>query len=60
LPWLQVWDGKEGDEFRRLGKLYEIDQWPTTILIDRKGVIRAMNLHGAELVRAVRHWLEQP
>jgi thiol-disulfide isomerase/thioredoxin len=56
IEWPQIFDGKgwEND----LSRLYNIYSIPTTILLDRNGVIRYMNLRGHdELEHAVRDLL---
>jgi peroxiredoxin len=62
LPWPQVYDGVEGERVQLgpVGDLYRVHHWPTTVLIDRQGIIRAIDLRGPDLVRGVRQWLAKP
>ncbi|MCK4666119.1 redoxin domain-containing protein [Candidatus Dependentiae bacterium] len=51
MSWCQIADGKGWNS--EFGKFYNIRSIPSTYLIDRKGVIRYMNLRGKELEEAV-------
>lgn len=51
MPWRHIADGKGWNS--EFGKYYNIRSIPSTYLIDRKGVIRYMNLRGKELEEAV-------
>jgi peroxiredoxin len=56
INWPQIFDGKGWEN--ELSRLYNIYSIPTTILLDRNGVIRYMNLRGHDaLENAVRNLL---
>ena len=52
MEWPSWWDGDE----TRSGPIqtdYDIQHWPSVFVIDAEGVIRAIDVHGAELDAAV-------
>ena len=57
LTWPQVIDPRGGGA--RSANDYGVSYIPTSFLLDRKGVLRAVNLHGRELDRAVSRLLKE-
>ena len=57
IPWRQIADGKGWDS--DFAKYYNIRSIPATFLIDRKGIIRYMNLRGPALATAVEELLKE-
>jgi len=53
MEWLHYFDGKKWRN--KLAVLFDIHSIPASLLIDRQGVIQAVNLRGA----AVESWVEQ-
>jgi len=51
LEWRSWWDG--GGVGGPIATRWKITRWPTVYVIDAKGVIRYMDVRGAELDRAV-------
>jgi peroxiredoxin len=51
MPWTNVWDGGTNDG--PFQAAYNVEHWPTIYLIDAQGVIQAIDLHGAELDKAL-------
>jgi hypothetical protein len=59
IGWPQIYDGKGWEN--NVSRLYNVYAIPATFLVDRKGVIRYMNLRGEdELEKAVRDILSRP
>ncbi|MBU8920697.1 MAG: redoxin domain-containing protein [Bacteroidales bacterium] len=52
IKWRQIFDGKGWKS--ELGQKYAVASIPTTLLLDREGVIRYKNLRGDELEKAVK------
>lgn len=52
LPWRSFWDGPDGRE-GPIAQLWVIEGWPTTYLIDAKGIIRGIDLGPTELESAL-------
>ncbi len=50
LPWRNWVDG---DTDGPIGRAWNVSAWPTTYLIDHRGVIRGRDAHGAELDRLI-------
>jgi peroxiredoxin len=48
LTWRSFWDGPDGRD-GPLARLWAVDGWPTTYLIDPKGIIRGVDLSPTEL-----------
>lgn len=55
LNWRSFFDGAGGP----IARTWRIRGWPTTFLIDEKGVIRHKNLRGVELDRAIEEMLAE-
>jgi serine/threonine protein kinase/peroxiredoxin len=55
MTWKNFWDGRWG----RITQEWQIQAYPTTIVIDHKGVIRYRNLSGKELENAVEKLLKE-
>ena len=51
MEWPQVFDGDLGDD--SVLKLYGVTAFPTTVLLDRKGVVRSLNARGERLAAEV-------
>ena len=51
MGWPQVFDGDLGED--SVLKLYGVTAFPTTVLVDRKGVVRAVNARGGKLAAEV-------
>jgi len=52
LPWRSFWNGPEGTQ-GPISKRWNVEGWPTTYLIDARGVIRYRNVRGEALDRAI-------
>ncbi|MBN2185688.1 MAG: redoxin domain-containing protein [Candidatus Krumholzibacteriota bacterium] len=57
IEWRQVFDGKGWKA--ELGRLYAVSSIPSTLILDRKGIIRYKNLRGNELGEAVKILLDE-
>jgi peroxiredoxin len=55
MPWTHWWQGPQGS----LLKTWNIHRFPTTYVIDAKGVIRYKQVHGVELEQAVEKLLAE-
>ena len=55
MTWRSWWDGSDGP----IAADWKIKFFPTTYVIDSKGVIRYANLRGAELEQAIDTLLEE-
>lgn len=55
LPWPNLYDDRqyESEVGARFGYSWDLTRLPRTILVDRQGIVRAVDLHGAALERAV-------
>jgi hypothetical protein len=51
ITWRCWWDAASS----KIGQSWNVTSWPTIYLIDRRGIIRAKNLHGQELSQAIEH-----
>ncbi len=49
IAWRSWWDGPHG----KIAETWNVYGWPTTYLIDRRGIIRAKNIRGKELDQAI-------
>ncbi|MEM7048834.1 MAG: thioredoxin-like domain-containing protein [Acidobacteriota bacterium] len=56
LPWLQIHEGEDNP----LAEAAEVRRLPTVWVIDRQGVVRAVNPRKGKLFRLVRKLLEEP
>jgi len=57
LTWLQYFDGKRFDN--RLAVTFDVHSIPVNLLVDRQGIVRAVNLRGREILPAVRALAEE-
>ena len=55
MPWPQWWSGRDGG----IVEDWDVEQFPTTYLIDAKGIIRFKDLRDEELETAVRGLLKE-
>ena len=55
MTWRSWWDGSGGPIARR----WNIRAWPTTYVIDHKGIIRHVNLRGDPLSKAVQKLVDE-
>ena len=57
ISWPQIHDGRgySGD----MALLFGIEQLPTSILVDRKGLVRGVDLRGVELVSAIESLVKE-
>ena len=55
VSWRVWWDGKD----KQISNQWNIRGWPTTYVIDQKGIIRFRDLRGKELATAVRLLLKK-
>ena len=55
MPWTHWWDGKEG----KINEALNIDHYPSIFVLDGKGVIRAKELRGEALEKAVDQLLAE-
>jgi|GEM_PF-1582878 len=55
VTWRSWYDGPQGE----IVKAWNLESWPTTYLIDRKGRIRHKNLRGEELEKAIRALIDE-
>jgi hypothetical protein len=55
MAWRSWWDGADGP----IAAEWKIKFFPTTYVIDSKGVIRYANLRGAELEQAIETLLQE-
>ena len=58
LNWRSFWNGKDGTA-GPISVQWNISGWPTTYVIDAKGVIRHRNLRGGALDRALENLLAE-
>lgn len=58
IKWRSFWDGRQGKQ-GPISTEWRIEDWPTTYLIDKDGVIRHKNLRGDSLDRAVDALLKE-
>jgi hypothetical protein len=56
LTWRNLWNGGSKGPWT---DLYGVDHWPTTIVLDAKGVIRYRDLRGPELEQAIASLLRE-
>ena len=52
INWRSFWGGEKGT-FGPIATKWNIESWPTTYLIDAKGIIRYKNIRGEELDKAI-------
>ncbi len=57
MTWPQYFDGKGWDN--ELGRTFGIRSIPTTFLVDRKGVLRAVGLRGEQLTRRIDRLMKE-
>jgi peroxiredoxin len=57
LPW-RSW--RDGDISGQVARTWEVQGWPTFYLLDENGAVRARNVRGPELERAVEEVLAKP
>ena len=57
LNWRSFWNGGSTDG--PISRAWNVRIWPTLYLIDHEGVIRAKNLRGEDLDRAIAEWVEK-
>ena len=57
MPWPQFYDGKGWNN--RLAKLLGIKSIPATILVDKKGVVRYIDLRGERMIEAAKQLLAE-
>lgn len=55
LPWTILHDGGQGP----IAKSYGIEYYPSIFVIDKKGILRARDLHGKELKKKVEQLLNE-
>ena len=58
INWRSFWNGEEGT-FGPIATKWNIESWPTTYLIDAKGIIRHKNLRGDELDEAIEELMAE-
>jgi AhpC/TSA family len=57
ITWRSWWDG--GSTQGPIATLYGVRAWPTTYVLDHRGVIRYKNVRGEDMDRAVDTLLEE-
>jgi len=57
LPWPSFWDG--GDTYGPIASKWGVWGWPTILVLDHEGIIRAVGLRGEKLEAAVDRLLEE-
>jgi len=57
LTWRSFWDG--GSTHGPIATTWNVTVWPTIYVLDHEGVIRAKNVRGEELDRAIAEWVEK-
>ena len=58
ITWRSWWNGPKGTD-GPLSKAWNVHGWPTTYVLDTKGVIRYKNLRGKDLDEAVDRLLTE-
>ena len=58
INWRSFWNGEKGT-FGPIATKWNIDSWPTTYLIDAKGIIRYKNLRGEKLDDAIEELMAE-
>jgi thiol-disulfide isomerase/thioredoxin len=58
MTWPSFWNGDKGPD-GPLSRAWNVRGWPTIYVLDAKGVIRAKNLRGEELEKAVEELLKE-
>ena len=58
INWRSFWNGEKGT-FAPIATKWNIESWPTTYLIDAKGIIRHKNLRGEELDEAIEELMAE-
>ena len=58
INWRSFWNGEKGT-FGPIATKWNIESWPTTYLIDAKGIIRHKNLRGEELDEAIEELMAE-
>ena len=58
INWRSFWNGERGT-FGPIATKWNIESWPTTYLIDAKGIIRHKNLRGDELDEAIEELMAE-
>ena len=55
VPWPNLYDDKQyqSEVAARFGYSWYFTRLPRTLLVDRQGIVRAVDLHGAALDRAM-------
>jgi peroxiredoxin len=57
ITWPSWWDG--GDTSGPIARAWNVSSWPTTYVLDAKGVIRFKNVRGEEMDKAVEQLLAE-
>lgn len=58
INWRSFWCGEKGT-FGPIATKWNIESWPTTYLIDAKGIIRYKNIRGEELDEAIEKLMSE-
>ena len=58
INWRSFWNGEKGT-LGPIATKWDIYSWPTTYLIDSKGIIRYKNLRGEELDEAIEKLMSE-
>jgi hypothetical protein len=58
ITWRSFWNGPQGTS-GPISKAWNVRGWPTTYVLDGKGVIRYKNLRDAEMEKAVEKLLKE-
>ncbi len=57
IEWKQIWLGEEKN--KNILNLYQVKALPSTFLIDKKGILRNVNLRGEALKEAIRNLIKE-
>ena len=57
ITWRSWWDG--GDTSGPIARAWNVSSWPTTYVLDHKGVIRFKNVRGEAMDTAVEQLVEE-
>ena len=58
ITWRSFWNGPLGTS-GPISEKWNVESWPTSYVIDAKGIIRFKNLHGEKLNQAIEKLLEE-
>jgi hypothetical protein len=58
ITWRSFWNGPQGTS-GPISKVWNVHGWPTTYVLDGKGVIRHKNLRGEAMEQAVEKLLKE-